>query len=168
MPHAATLLERGTLPPSLSGAIMGVAHCTGDAWIMAAPTTRDSEGLSRGPAGSVIGGLESILFPRLRRDPAAPPPNSLLAPPASPACIQSTTWTPPPNTCTASSAACSARSRHPSRYRGTSSGGSSSASMSRGSSGKRRLYQRCFPAHGRRWLRPNDSPSTTGNATAAR
>lgn len=64
MPHAATLLERGTLPPSLSGAIMGVAHCTGDAWIMAAPTTRDSEGLSRGPAGSVIGGLESILFPR--------------------------------------------------------------------------------------------------------
>ena len=74
MPHAATLLERGTLPPSLSGAIMGVAHCTGDAWIMAAPTTRDSEGLSRGPAGSVIGGLESILFPRFRKRSRRPPP----------------------------------------------------------------------------------------------
>ena len=173
MPHAATLLERGTLPPSLSGhygrgALYGRRM---DYGIMAAPTTK---GLGRTKPRPC-----RFSYWWIRKQHCIPHrlvagflPQTLLAP------------------CTASGHSVD-NNGHSHRLRAQlrqqhfqhvrRGAGTRAATVVPRVVGLLRLLcledhmasAACtkgagFPAHGRRWLRPNDSPSTTGNATTAR
>ena len=174
MPHAATLLERGTLPPSLSGhygrgALYGRRM---DYGIMAAPTTK---GLGRTKPRPC-----RFSYWWIRKKHCIPNPGWSLG--SSPQLCS--------RHCTASGHSVD-NNGHSHRLRAQlrqqhfqhvrRGAGTRAATVVPRVVGLLRLLcledhmasAACtkgagFPAHGRRWLRPNDSPSTTGNATTAR